>query len=147
MADEGEAGSAEGAMPGKTTSMSFMAARTQWKRNKNGKRVRSETSESASARADWRSQIDRTMCQQTREVTQLHQTIDRMARISEAHMAREEAHSLSIKESLEDKETRWDGRHTNNELWGTGITDKTAKVLAKTTVGEVAPVQEEKKEV
>jgi len=47
-----------------------------------------------------------------------------------------------MKEWLEDMETKLDERHRDNLLLAAGIADMTAKVLAKTRVGEVAPAQE-----
>jgi hypothetical protein len=69
--------------------------------------------------------------QEEREVTQLHQTIDRMARLLEAHAARAGAQWFSMKQWLEVRVTKCNERHKDNLLWGTGITDMTAEVLAK----------------
>jgi len=55
MGEAGETSGVAGAMLGKTTGGSVMAAREQWQRNKNANRLRSETSESPSALGDWRS--------------------------------------------------------------------------------------------
>jgi hypothetical protein len=73
MAEAGEASGMAGEVSRKTIRVTFMAASEQWERNKNGKRLRSEISESASAPGDWRSRMERTMRQQAREVAQLHQ--------------------------------------------------------------------------
>jgi hypothetical protein len=54
--------------------------------------------------------------QQAREATQLHQTIDRMVRMLEAHAAREEAEWIGFKEWLEDKEMKWDRRHKEDRV-------------------------------
>jgi hypothetical protein len=91
MAEAGEASGAAVQRCEKTTRVSFAAASEQWERNQNWKRLRNETSEPISAPGDWRSAMERTVRQQAREVTKLHQTIDRMARMLEAHTAREEA--------------------------------------------------------
>jgi hypothetical protein len=91
----------------KTTRVSFAAASEQWQLNKYGKTLRNETLEPLSALGDWRSQIDQTVRQHVCEVTQLHQMIDRMARMLEEHAAREEAQWLGMKEWLEDSETKW----------------------------------------
>jgi len=57
-AKAGEARSMVGAMTGKTTPVFFMAASERWECNKNGKRLRSGTSESASATGDCRSHME-----------------------------------------------------------------------------------------
>jgi hypothetical protein len=90
--------------------------------------------------------MDRTVRQQEREVTELHQTIDRMARMLQAQAALEEAQGLSMKEWLEDRETKWDERHKDNVLWGTGIAEMTAEVQAKARVREAAQAQEPRME-
>jgi len=139
IAEAGEIGSAVGARPVKTARVSFMAASEQFDRNTNGKGLRSESLESASAPGDWRSPMERTMRQQACEVTQLHLPIVRMARKLEAHAAGEEAQWLGMKEWLEDGVTKCDERHRDNILWGMGITDMTSNVLAKVRDGEAAP--------
>jgi hypothetical protein len=62
--------------------------------------------------------MERTGRQQAREVTQLHHTIDRMARILEPHAAREEVQWRDMKVWLENRETKWDERHRDDVLWG-----------------------------
>jgi len=132
MPEAGEAAGMVSAMPGKTSRvLFFMAAREQCDLSMYGKRVRSETSESASAPVDWRSRMERTMRQQALKVMQLHQTIDRIARMLEAHAVREEAQSHGMKEWLQDSETKRDEHHSDDVLWGTGIMELTANVLAK----------------
>ena len=126
--------------------MSFAAASEQWKHITNGKRLRNETSEPVSALGDWRGRIERTVRQQAREVIQLHQTIDWMARMLEAHAVREEAQWLGMREWLEDREMKWDQRHKDDVLWGMGIADMTVEVLAKGGVCVVAPAQNARKE-
>jgi hypothetical protein len=69
-----------------------------------------------------------------------------MARMLEAHAVREEAQWCRMKERLEDRETKWDDRHRDNLLWGAGITDMTANVLATARAGEAALTQEVRKE-
>jgi len=90
--------------------------------------------------------MERTMSQQARELWQLHQTINRMARMLEAHAVREEMQRLGMKEWLEDRETQWDERQYNNVIWGMGITDITTKVPAKAGVGKAPPAQEARKQ-
>lgn len=101
MAKAGEASGAAGQRSEKTTIVSFMAASAQWEHNKNGTRLRNETSEPVRALGDWRSRMERTVRQQEHEVTQLHQTIDRMARMLVADMAHNEAQWHGMKEWLE----------------------------------------------
>jgi len=62
------------------------------------------------------------------------------------HAAREEAQWRGMKEWLEDRETKWDDHHRDNVLWGSGMADMTAKVLAKVRVGEAAPIPEGRKD-
>jgi len=146
MAGAGEASRGAAQRAGNTTRVSFLAASEQWERNKNGQRLRNETSEPESAPGDWRSRMEQTVRQQAREVTQLPQTINRMARLLEAHAAREEAQWRGMKEWLEDRETKWDDRHRDNVLRGAGISDMTAKVMASARAGDAAPTQKARKE-
>jgi hypothetical protein len=55
MAEAGEDSGVAGAKSRKKIRNSFMAASEQWKRNKNGKRLRSKTLEAESALRNWRS--------------------------------------------------------------------------------------------
>jgi len=48
--------------------------------------------------------MERTMWQQACQVAQLHQTMERMARMLEVHMARAETPWLGMNEWLEDRE-------------------------------------------
>jgi len=146
MVDAGETSGVDVQRSGKTTRVSFAAPSEQWECNKNGQRLWNDTSEPVSAPGDCRSRMERTVRQQACEATQLHQTIDRMARMLEAQAARDEAQWLGMREWLQDRETKWDERHKDNVLWGTGIADMTAEVLAKARVWEVAPAQEVRKE-
>jgi hypothetical protein len=59
---------------GRTTRIIIMAASEQWERNQNGKRQRSQISESVSALGVWRSRMERTIRQEACKVAQLHQT-------------------------------------------------------------------------
>jgi len=137
---------AAGTMSGNPSSVSFMAARERWERETNVKTLRSETTETASAPGHWRSQMERTVRQQGREVTQLHETIDRMAWILEAHEPCEETQWICMNTWLEDREKQWDDRHNDNILWVMGITDMTPEVSANARVGEAAPAEEGRKE-
>lgn len=82
------------------------------------------------------------MRQQAREVTQLQHTIDRTARLQEAHAAREEPQWHLIKIALEDRDTKWDDRYSNAVPCWVGIAHNTSKVLATARVGEAALTQE-----
>jgi len=146
MAEAGQGSGAAGQRLGKPTRVSFMAASDQWERNKNGKRLRKEISAPVSAPGDWRSQMEGTVGPQVRKVTHLYQTIRRMARMLEAHTTCEEAQWLAMKEWLQDGETKWTERHKDDVVWGTGIGDMTAEVLAKATVPNAALAQGERKE-
>jgi ABC-type cobalamin/Fe3+-siderophores transport system ATPase subunit len=86
--------------------------------------------------------MERRVRQQAREVTQLHETIVRKARIIEACAAQEEALWRNMKDCWEDRETKWDDRHVDNILWKAGITDLTVKVLATVKGGEAATTQD-----
>lgn len=90
--------------------------------------------------------MEQTVSQQSREVTQLHQTIDQMTRMLEAHTAGEEAQWLSMNEWLEDWESKWDERNKDNVLWGTSITDMTTEVLTSATVHKAAQDQKARTE-
>jgi len=130
MAGAGEARSVAGDASGEATPVTFTAASEHWERNKNGKRLRSEISESSSAAGDWRSRMERTMRQQAREVAQLHQTVDKMARLVEANAVCEETQWLGMRKRMQDRERKWDARHRDDGLWGTGISVMATKILA-----------------
>ena len=98
MAETGKVSGADGQGSGKTVRVSCMSESGQWQLHKDGKRLRNETPEQGSTMQDWRSRVERTVRQQALEVTQLNQTINRIARMLEAHAAREEAQWLGMKE-------------------------------------------------
>jgi len=79
------------------------------------------------------------MRQQVREVIQLHHTIDRMARMLEAHPVHHEIQWLLMNECMQDRVTMQDYHHNQNVRWGTGITDMTANLLANARVCKAAP--------
>lgn len=97
MVEAGEASGAAGPRLGVTRRVSFTAASEQLERNKNAKRLRNESAEPVSALGDLRSRMEHPVRQQGCEVTQLHQTIDRMTRMLEAHVARQEAQWCCMK--------------------------------------------------
>lgn len=82
------------------------------------------------------------MRQQACEVTQLLQTINRMARTLDAHLLCEEKQCLGMKEWLEYWDTMWDNCHRDTIQWATGIMDMTMKVLVKSRFGEAILTQE-----
>ena len=86
------------------------------------------------------------MGNQVHKVTQLHNTIYRMARMHSRHAAHEDAQWLALRGWLEDRETQWEECHKDNVLRGTGIADMGAGVLAKARVHEVALSQDARKE-
>jgi len=141
---------------GKPMCVSFTVSSEQWERNNHAKRLQTETSMPVSALGDGRIRMERTVRQPAGEVTQLPQTIDRMAGMLEAHMAHEVAQWLRMREWLEDMETKCGERSKDNVQWGTGIADITAEVPArvditaeapvKARVREAAPAQEVRKE-
>jgi len=141
MTDAGEASVAAGKLSGKTTRISFVATSEQWEHFKNGKRLRNKTSEQVSAPRDWRSRMQCSVRPQVRQVTQLPQTINRMAKMLGEHAAPEEAQWLGMKVSQEDRERNWDERHKDDVQWGMGVAHMTAEVLAKARVFEAAPAK------
>ena len=50
-----------------------------------------------------------------------------------------------MKQWLEDRETKWNDRHRDNLLWGTGTADMTAQVMATARVSKAAPPPETRK--
>lgn len=146
MVEAEASGGAAGQRSGKTTRMSLIAATEQWERNKDATGLRNENSEPVSSPGDWKSRMEGTVRLQAHEVTQLHQTIDRMARVLEARAARQEAQWRSMKEWLEDREMKCDDCHRVDVLLGGGIADITSKMLAKVRVGEPALTQEGRKD-
>jgi len=136
MAEAGEASREAGEWSGKTTRVSFLDPSEQWEHNWNGKRLKNETSEPVNALGDWRSRMERTVRQQWRKATQLHQTVHRMARMLEAHRVHEEVQWHGMIEWLEDRETKWDESHRDDVIWGRGVADMTAEVLAKPRIAK-----------
>jgi len=141
IAEAGEASGDAGRMSGKTTRVTLVAESEQWERNKNGKTLKNKTSETVSTLGDCRSRMVGTVRQQACEVTQLHQSIDRIARMLDVHVVCEEAQWRGMKEWLEDSETKWDERHRDNVLWGMAIPDMATEVVTKARVRDVAPAQ------
>jgi len=132
MAEVRDASGTAGEVSEKTIHVTFMAASEHWERNKNGKRLRSEIPESASALGDWRNRMERTIRLQARMMLQLHQTVDKIARLLEAHAMCEVTQWHGMRKWMEDRQTKWDARHKDDVLWGTGISDMAAKILART---------------
>ena len=60
--------------------------------------------------------MERIMRHQVCEVVQLHQTVDKIVRMLEAHAALKETQWLSMKERLEKGERKWNGRHKQDLL-------------------------------
>jgi hypothetical protein len=118
-----------GDVSGETTHVTGTAASELWEWNKNGKRLRSEIPEWPSAPRDLSSRIERTMRQRRQEVAQLHLTVDKNARMQDAHMACEETQWLSMRKWMEDRERKWDAHPKDDVLWGTGISDMAMKIL------------------
>jgi len=145
MAEAEEASGVVGWRSGGTTQVSFLAANEPWGHNKNVQRVRNVTSEPVSAPGDCRSWMVWIVRQQVHEVTQLYRTNNRTTQRLEAHMAHEQGQWRGMKEWLENRETKWDDRHGDNVLWGAGIPDMMAKVLAKARGGKAAPTVEVRK--
>lgn len=104
----------------------------------NSKTPRNEISEPVSVLGDLMSCMQRAERQQGCKVTQLDQTIDRMARMLQVHVACEEAQWPTIKEWLQNRWMKWDDHHKDNILWGAGIMHMTAKVQTRARVGKVA---------
>jgi hypothetical protein len=115
------------------------AASEQLEGNKNGKTLRNKTSEPVIAAGHWWSRIARRERQQGNEVTQLHQTIKRMARIQEAHAVQEEVQWLGMRDWMEHRETKRNVCHEVNVLCRTGIGDQSMTVQAKAGVCEAVP--------
>lgn len=143
--EAGEASGVAGEMSGKTTSMSVMAASEQWKSIENGKWLRNVNWEPVGAPGDRRSRMKRKVRQPACKVTLQNQTIEMIARMIEAHVARDEEVWLGMKELLVERETKWDEHHENNVLWGIGIVDINADVLGTARVRQTALAQEARK--
>jgi hypothetical protein len=90
--------------------------------------------------------MEETIEQRVCEVTQLHQTVERIARTIEADMVCEEIQWLDMTEWLENWKTKWDDYHKYNVQKGTGIMEMTVMVLSNLTVGKAAPAQEMRNE-
>jgi hypothetical protein len=107
-------------------------------RNQNQKRP---TSEAPKAIGDWRSRMKRTVRQQAQELTQLHRTIEHLAKSLEAYAACEEAQQLGVKTWMEEREEKWDFRHEDNILWAAGITYTIAEVMKAAASDQAARVK------
>jgi len=102
-------------------------------RNENRKRRRkSEVPAAALALGDWRSRMERAAQQQARKLGQLHHTVAKMANMLETHTAVEEAQWRGMKSWLEETDKTWEAYHQDDLLWGEGMTDKIARVVAAT---------------
>jgi len=133
----GNAGDASG----ETTRISPAATSESQEYNENGKRRRSEIPEALSVPGDWSSRMERTIWQQTREVAQLHRTIENLAKILEAHAPCEEAQWLGKRTGMEEREKKWDEHHNDDVVWVMGITGMHTKVMARAAA---APRHEER---
>jgi hypothetical protein len=96
-------------------------------RNENGKRKK--RSEAPAAPSNWRSHMERTMREQTQELTQLHRTVGHLTHLVVGQAAREEAQWLGMKTWMQEREQKWDARHEDANLWGAGITNMIAKIM------------------
>jgi len=146
MAEAGESRGVAVERAGKTTHMSFVVPCEHWEGNNNGMRQRNDTLEPVGGPGVWMRRRERTVREQECEVTQLHETIDRMARMLQAHMMRKEAQLRGMKEWLADRETKWDDLHRDNVQWGAAIAHMSAMVLAIARAGGAAPTQEARQE-
>jgi hypothetical protein len=99
---------------------------------KRKRRMRSEAPAAAWALGDWRRRMEHAAQQQAHELAQLHRTIAKMAIILETHSALQEAQWQGMKSWLEEKEKTRDVYHQDDLLWGEGITDMVATVVAAT---------------
>jgi len=136
MAEAGEISSMAGRGSRMKIHVSFMAASEWWGLNSKGKRLNSDSSESVSPLGDWRSRMESTRRQQVCEVAQLHQTVDKTARMLKADTACGETQCLSMQQWLDDNERRWDACHKNDSLCGMGITDMSSKILYRGRAGK-----------
>jgi len=80
--------------------------------------------------------------QHVHEATQLHQTINRLARKREICTVYEEAQWVGKNQWLHQLETKGDDYLKDNELYLVGIVDMSPKVMAKTS-GRKASLTEE----
>ena len=76
--------------------------------------------------------MERAAQQQAREIAQLHQSVTKMANMLETHTALQEAQWRGMKSWLEEKEKTRDAYPQDDLLWGEGITDMVARVVAAT---------------
>jgi len=100
-------------------------------RKENGmRRWRREVPATAWAHADLTSCMEQVAQQQARELEQLHRTVATMATMLQTHTALQEARWRVMKSWLEEKETTREAYHQDYPLWGEGITDMVARVVA-----------------
>jgi hypothetical protein len=90
--------------------------------------------------------MERTVRNQACDVTQLHQSINGMVRMLEAHAVREEVQWCGMNEWLRDREMNCDDRHRDDTLWGVSIIDMPPKLLANTRVSEALPTHDGRKD-
>jgi hypothetical protein len=71
--------------------------------------IRRRTSEVPAGPSDWRSRIERTIRQQSLELTQLYRMVVHLVCLVEAQASREEAPQLAMMRSLQERQQQWDG--------------------------------------
>jgi hypothetical protein len=122
------------------TAVTFMTAETAdedtqkpMERNKNGnQRRRSKVPATAWAVGDRRSRMECAAPPQARELAELHRTIPKMAIMLETHSELQEVQWQRMKLWLEQKAKKRDAHPQHDILWGKGITDMVARVVAAT---------------
>jgi hypothetical protein len=93
-----------------------MAACGKREHYNNGIHLRNENSEPVSIPEDGTRQIQRTVRQQVCDVTELHQTLNWIDRMLEAHAVHKQVQCLGIKEWVEDWQTKWNDHNNDNVI-------------------------------
>jgi len=94
------------------------------------RRGRSEVPAIAWALGDWKSHMQHVGQQQACELAQLYRTIAKMADMLEMHSVLQETQWRGMKTWFEEKEEMQDAYYRDDVLWGMGIMDMVARLVA-----------------
>jgi len=109
---------------------------------RNESRKRRRRSEAPVTPSNWKSRMERTMRQQTQEVTQLHQTVGHLMNLLQVQAARKEAQWLVMMTWMQEREQNWVTHHEDDKLLAARIPN----IIAKTMKGVPQGLERREKE-
>jgi hypothetical protein len=128
-----------------TPIMAEIAGATIFERmERNEIRKRRRRSESPADRSNLICRMERTIRQQTQEITQLHQTVGHLANMVETWAARKVVHRLAMMTWMQQREQKWDTRIEDNPLLGARITIMIVQTMKGVAQGQEARETESK---